>query len=307
MPRLPAAALSAVLAAGLAGCYDRLPAPSPVPETPEPPDSAAETTPERPIQASAAGTGQLAENLKALGGVLDRLGRGSASRAPEDRPGSALWRPAELEKLRELVTAICSAGSAGCRDAMDTLVAADLPHDELRAVLGLFVGPLRPHGELGFATLGAAILTGPDADSRDIAFRIAVAAGVTRRGEPDRANVRAALVPQTPTIGSPAVVVVELPSPCRKVRTEHKGPDVNGRIDVRIEPACEGEPEPALGPDGFPQPARAVWALALDSVPPNGVSVWDYGATAPRLEYRPLPLPTGDKPEGGGKDGNPGR
>lgn len=269
-----------MLSATLAGCYDQLPTPT------APTTEATEAPPERPIQPSVAGTGKLGENLAALTGVIEKLGRGSGTRGPEERPGSARWRPAELEKLSELTGSICATGVAGCREALNKLTEANLPTDELRGVLGLFLGPLRPQAEIGFAVLGAYLFGAPDMLSRDLAFRMAVAAGVTRRGEPDTANRRATLVPQSPVAGSAAVLLVELPSPCQKLDTEHKGPDIHGRVDLRIEPNCAGEPDPELGPEGFPQPARAVWSMAIPEMPSAGLSVWAYGAEAPLLDYR---------------------
>lgn len=285
MRRLPAV-VCAVLGVSVAGCYDQLPTPRLFAEQP-----AAEATPaiERPAEPSAAGSGEVARNLTALDRVVDRLGRGSGSQDVDARPGASSWRGAELEKLNELVTSLCGAGSASCKDALGRLVEADLPAPELRRTLGLFLGRLRPLAETGFSVLGGHILSSKDARSRDLAFRIAVGAGVTRRGEPDDNNLRAALVPQTPRSGTPVVVVVELPSPCPQVRTEHKGPDLNGRIDISITPDCANAPEPELGPGGFPQPARAVWGMHLPALSEAGVSVWAYGAEQPLLEYRPAP------------------
>ncbi|MCO4772140.1 MAG: hypothetical protein KDA24_19055 [Deltaproteobacteria bacterium] len=289
MRRLPAVACAAT-AALLMGCYDRLAPPVPPGETP-----VTETSPpeERPVRPSVAGTGQLAKNLDALDGVITRLGVGSGTRSAADRPGSARWRPAELEKLTELMTAICAPGAAGCRQGLERLVAAELPSDELRGVLAIFMGPLRPLAETGFATLGAHLLVSPDAEVRDLTFRMAVAAGATRRGEADDVGRRATLMPQSPLPGSRVVVVVELPSPCPKVRTEFKGPDINGRLDVDVQPACDGVPPPEPSADGFPVPARAVWALPLESLPTTGVSVWAYSASAPLLDYTPRGPETG--------------
>ena len=283
-----------VAASLLLGCYDRLETPTSPPSAAEPdpsgpPADPSEPPAERPVQPSVAGTGNLAGNLSALDGVINKLGRGSASRAPEDRPGSARWRPAELEKLAEITGTICSSGSAGCRDALERLAGADLPADELRAVLAIFLGPLRLFAEVGFSTLGAHLLTGSDAVQRDMTFRMAVAAGVTRRGDPDVEGRRATLLPQSPAAESPAVLVVELPSPCPKILTELKGPDVNGRIDLDIRSACEGEADPEPTADGFPRPARAVWGLAFPSMPSTGLSLWAFGGTEPLLDYSPPP------------------
>ena len=287
MRRLPAV-VCAALGSFLAGCYDQLPSP---PLYEAEPSVEVTPTPERPVQPSAAGSGELAENLTALGRVIDRLGRGSAQQDVESRPGAMEWRAKELEKLNEVVTSICAAGSAGCKDGLSRLVGAELPPAELRSTLALFMGPLRPLAETGFSVLGGPILSSKDAKSRDLAYRIAVGAGVTRRGEPDENNLRVALVPQTPRPGVPVVIVVELPSPCPQVRTEHKGPDVNGRVDIRIAPNCSDAEEPKLGPEGFPQPARAVWGMRIPELPEAGISVWAYGAEAPLLEYRPAPPP----------------
>lgn len=283
----PATAVTALfLATGLsAGCYDKLAPPAPPTEDPATP---AETPPERPPSPSVAGTGNLAKNLELLDGVIDKLGPDSASTHPTDRVGAATWRAAELEKLNEVVESVCRAGSAGCRDGLTRLVDAKLPPDELRGVLGLFLGSLRPQAETGFVTLGAHLLTHPDAMTRDLAFRMAVGAGVTRRGEPDAAGRRVALVPQAARAEQPAVVVIERASPCGQLAVEHKGPDVNGRIDVDVEPRCAKDAEPPTGPEGFPLPSRGVWALPIDSLPATGVSVWAYGAEAPMLLWRPL-------------------
>jgi len=293
-----------LLTAGSAGCYDRLEPPTPPTEATASEVSPEYPPPERDPAPSVAGTGNLAKNLELLGGVVDRLGRDTEGKHPTDRPGATTWRAAELDKLGEVVTSVCRAGSAGCRDGLQALVGASLPPDELRGVLGLFLGPLRPQAETGFVTLGAHLLTHADGMTRDVAFRMAVGAGVTRRGEPDDAGRRAALVPQAARPGQPAVVVVEAPSACGRLTVEHKGPDVNGRIDVDAGADCGADAEAKTGEDGFPLPSRGVWALPVASLPKSGVSVWSYGAEEPLLTWRP---PTEDKePTGATEPPSPG-
>lgn len=248
------------------------------------------------MQPSAAGTGRLAETLTQIDGVLDTLGRGAPGAAASNRPGSASWRSQELDKLRELVVVACRPGKVGCRKALDAVVAAQLPPDEARGLLGLFVGELRPLAEVGFGTLGRALLLGPDPVNRDLTFRLAVASGAARRGEPDELGRRVALIPPAPAVFSEALLVVEIPSPCAASKAEYKGPDVNGRIDLQVLPDCEGaEPRPP-SPEGFPQPSRAVWALPVP-IGAQGLAVVPYEAKEPLFSWEPPPAAKAPAPE----------
>lgn len=267
----------------LAGCYGQLEAPSSA--EPLPP----EVTPERPAAPSVAGTGASAGAMADLGPILKKLGTDVAT--PAERPGNASWRTGELQKLSELTLQLCGAGGPGCRAALTDVVAANVPGDELVPLLGGFMGALRPHAEIGFGTLGRRLLTDPVGRTRDLAFRIAVGAGVTRRGDADAEGRRATLVPQSPAAGDPAVVLVEIGSPCPEVTGEVKGPDDRGRIDVNLRPDCDDVPEAEPTADGLPRALRAVWSLPLDSLTEYGTSIWFVGADAPLLAYRPVPGP----------------
>ena len=281
-PHLPllSFALSCLLITG--GCYDALDAPTTAP----PLDAPAPAPPaERPVGPSAAGTGASAATLAQLGPVLARLETDVAGSAA--RPGAEEWRPAELQKLRELAMQLCGAGAPSCRAAMVQISAAQIPGDELLTLLGSFMGALRSHAEVGFGTLGRRLLTDPVGRTRDLAFRMAVGSGLTRRGEPDADGRRATLVPASPPVGDPAVLLVEIKAICNEVTAQQKGPDLHGRIDLVLRPACDGQPEPEIGPDGFPRAVRAVWAVALDALPDEGVVVHVDGGVEPLLQWRP--------------------
>jgi len=262
----------------LTGCYGQLEAPDVAQPLP------AEVPTERPAAPSVAGTGATGGALADLAPILKKLATDQAEK--DKRPGSESWRTGELDKLQELTLQLCGSGGPACRRVLTDLSASGVPGDELLPLLGRFMGPLRPHAELGFSTLGRHLLTSPDGHTRDIAFRMAVGAGVTRRGDPDEEFRRATLVPQSPAEGEPAVVLVEIKAICPEVTAIVKGPDDRGRIDVELEPDCEGMPEPKPGPDGFPRAVRAVWSLPLDALTEFGTSVWIVGSGEPLLSYR---------------------
>jgi hypothetical protein len=264
----------------LSGCYGQLSAP----DVAEPPP--AEPTPSRPVPPSVAGTGAAGGALADLAPILTKLATDQAE--PSKRPGSAVWRTGELQKLQELTLQLCGAGGPPCHRALSDISASAMPGDELLPLLGTFMGPLRPYAEIGFATLGRVLLTAPSGHTRDIAFRMAVGAGVTRRGDPDAESRRATLVPQSPAAGEPAVLLVEIKAICNEVRATVKGPDDRGRLDVELEPDCAGLPEPELGPDGLPRAIRAVWSQQLEAVTEFGTSVWIVGSEQPLLTYRPV-------------------
>ncbi len=270
--------------AALGGCYGQLEAPTgAAPVT-------AESTPERAVAPSVAGTGASGGALADLGPILDKLQ--TLVSAPQDRPGHDGWRTGELQKLTELTAQLCAAGGPPCREALARIVAAQLPGDELLPVLGTFLGVLRPHAEDGFTTLGLHLLTDPSGETRDIAFRMAVASGVTRRGDQDAEARRASLVPQSPEPGQPSVVLVEIKAICNEVDAQVKGPDALGRIDLLLQPDCFGAPEPEPGADGLPRAVRGVWSLRIDALPDAGVSIWIGGADKPLLAYRPVVVAT---------------
>ena len=271
----------------LGGCYDALPVPSvPAPGGAEP---SGPLPAERPLGPSAEGTGAAAAALRALPPLLERLG-GRGELPPDARPGAGDWRAAELDKLHETVQSLCAAGSASCREVLTTLADSPVPDDEQLSVLALFLGPLRPQAELGFVVLGAPLLTGPDGGQRDRAFRMAVSAGVARRGEPDAELRRATLIPSTPPLGDPAVLLVEIASDCARVQGEHKGPDATGRIDLVLRSDCAGVTPPPPDPKGLPQASRAVWGLRLAPMTEVGATAYIAGAETPLLTYRPRPL-----------------
>lgn len=278
-PNFSAMLLGAALA--LSGCYGQLEAPDVAPR--------ADPTPDRPATPSVAGSGAAGAALADLAPILKKLATDHTE--PAERPGSETWRTGELQKLEELTLQLCKAGGPACTRALTDVSASAVPGDELLSVLGTFMGPLRPHAEVGFATLGRHLLVAPVGRTRDIAFRMAVAAGVTRRGDPDTESRRATLVPQSPAAGEPAVVLVEIKAICNEVTAQVKGPDDRGRIDVSLEPDCAGLVEPKPGPDGFPQAVRAVWSQPLEAVTEFGTSVWIVGSKEPLLTYRPVLVP----------------
>ena len=268
----------------LPACYGALEAPDVAPPEPE-----AVTPDDRPELPSAAGSGEAGAALSQLGPVLTKLA--TEERAPARRPGAGAWRSAELQKLAELTVQLC--GGAGCGEAMNQVAAAQIPGDELLPLLGRFMGPLKSQAETGFTTLGRRLLTDPVGTTRDRAFRMAIGAGVTRRGDPDGSERRAALVPQSPKPGAAVVLLVELGAVCPEVDATFKGPDDSGRIDLDLRADCEGVEPPTPGADGLPVTRRAVWGHGIDAMTENGVSIWLTGADAPLLDYTPVLGPTG--------------
>jgi len=271
----------------LTGCYGALqtspPAADPTPAEEAPPE-------ERPPAPSVAGTGATGAALDQLAPILTKLA--TDVRAPAQRPGADSWRRAELGKLSEITLAVCAAGEAACKGALDALAAAAIPGDELLPVLGRFLGPLKPHAEMGFRTLGRRLLTDEYGPTRDTAFRMAVGTGVTRRGAPGPDEARAALVPQSPKEGEPAVLVVEIGSPCPAVDAEHKGPDAQGNIDLKLRPDCDDAPPPKEGEGGLPRALRAIWSLPIDAVPADGLRLTMTGSAEPLFVYAPALGPT---------------
>ena len=224
-----------------------------------------------------------AATIRVITGRLSRNARQQSTTTADLNPS---WRAPELEKLQELLTSCCSGASAICQACIAPIAREQLPADELWPLIGQFLGPLRPHAQMGFLALGAPLLTHSDGEVRDRVFRMAVAAGVSRRGQPDDQNRRAASVPLVPRVGQPTWLVIEQLSPCPRLRADVKGPDRSGRIDVALEDQCSPK-DWAVVADAFPPRAtRGVWGVAVGPLPMGGLDLWMSDADQPLLQVR---------------------
>jgi hypothetical protein len=212
----------------------------------------------------------------------------------DERPGAGTFRAAELEKLSELVSAACRGADAPCGELLREVADCGLPFEEddgvtsLRAIYGLFLGPLRGRAHIAAATLGTSLLEREDGKVRDIAFRIAVGSGAARRGQEDAEGRRATTIPLRPRVGEPMWVVFEWMAPCNDIQMQVKGPDVHGRMDLAPTDPC---PEPAVNPtELMPRAIRAVWAGRVDELTEAGLAVWMPGADRPLVAVTPREL-----------------
>ncbi len=224
---------------------------------------------------------------KTIATITHRLGKPGVELPVGERPGAGSWRSVELEKLKELITVCCNASAENCRRCIEPIARLELPADEMWPLLGQFLGPLRARAEIGLTTLGTRLLTHSDGEVRDRIYRMAVAGGVSRRGQPDAEHRRASTVPLLPQVGEPIWVIVEELSPCPNVRGEMKGPDRSGRLDLVLTQDCTEE-DWRIATSSFPPRAtRGVWAAAIDVMPMTGLTLWMTNAETPLLRVVP--------------------
>lgn len=263
------------------GCYGRpeLPEPPPIPADSSSVDaSRARPTPEpRPAPQ--------AVRAEQLDPVLERLG-GAAGHAAPQRPGAATWRPAELEKLHELLLGCCLADAGPCRACSTQIGAAGLPPDELWSLAGRFLGPLRPRAKDGLLPLLRPHLDSEDPEARDRAHRLLVGSGLIRRTPPGPEGYAASALPQHPRPGEAVWIFAERITPCPRGAVGWKGPDGRGRLDVTLEPDCPPADEPDVKPLA-PAVHRLVASMRLESVPPAGVTLYSPDVVKPLLSLEP--------------------
>jgi hypothetical protein len=268
----------------LAGCYGK-------PELPDvPPSAAAPATVDATVPRATPmpQPGAQARRTEQLAAVLARLAEPDARPAPQ-RDGAATWRPAELEKLHELLVEACTAGAGPCVAATRQVAAAALPADEIWPLAGRFLGPARPHAEAALPPLIERFLGAPDSEDRDRAYRLLVGAGVVHRGQLSATGHAAATLPARPVAGEPAWLIVERIAPCDSARASFKGPDPRGRIDAVIEPDCppaqaQDEGEAVL----IPRVHRYVATLRLPAFPASGLQIFEPNAPDPVLVARAI-------------------
>jgi len=246
------------------------------PAGPQPTGVSTEKSSEPPPAAQAA-------TIKVIMGRLSRNARQQSTTAP-DRDAS--WRVPELEKLRELLTSCCKGDEQECQRCLAPIARENLTPDELWPLVGQFLGPLRPHARVGFLALGAPLLTHKDGEVRDRSYRMAVGAGVSRRGQPDDMDRRASSVPLVPRLGEPLWLVVEQLSPCPTLSGDVKGPDTSGRLDVALTDHCTPEDWREVTSAFPPRATRGVWGIFIDTLPMGGLSLWMAGAEQPLLRVR---------------------
>lgn len=217
---------------------------------------------------------------------LERIGS-SAGLPRAKRPGADEWRPVELEKLTEIVTACCSSSDVACRDCLDPIVKANLASDEIWGIYGSFLGPLNNRSAAGVEVLGAALLQHPEGRVRDRALRVAVGSGVLPRPEESADGYRGYTLPRYPRVGEPILIIVEHSAPCTEAQAEVKGPDPAGRIDLKPSSPCEGAPDPQTT-EFVPKATRYVITHKIDVFPASGVSLWIDKGEAPLLRVTPV-------------------
>jgi len=218
--------------------------------------------------------------------IMGRLSRNARQRSTTDPASDSSWRAPELEKLQELLTSCCRGAEQECQRCVEPIAREKLAPDELWPLVGQFLGPVRPHARLGFLALGAPLLTHEDGKVRDRIYRMAVAAGVSRRGQPDDQDRRASSVPLVPKFGEPLWLVVEQLSPCPALTGDVKGPDKSGRLDVALTDHCTPEDWREVTNAFPPRATRGVWSIAIDALPMGGLSLWMAGAKQPLLQVR---------------------
>lgn len=225
----------------------------------------------------------LAATIKVITGRLSRQARQKSTSEP-GKDNS--WRAPELEKLKELLTSCCDSDADSCQRCIAPIAREKLPADELWPLIGQFLGPLRPHAELGFLALGGPLLVHQSGEVRDRVYRMAVGSGVSRRGQPDKKNRRASTVPLVPRVGEPLWILVEQLSPCPAMSADVKGPDRSGRLDVALTDHCSPEQWTAIANEFPPRATRGVWGIAIDALPMGGLSLWMSGSDQPLLKVR---------------------
>jgi hypothetical protein len=228
-------------------------------------------------------TSALAAAIKVITGRLNQQARGKATR---ESAKDSSWREPELEKLKELLTSCCVNDADSCQRCITPIAREKLPADELWPLIGQFLGPLRPHAELGFLALGAPLLVHQRGEVRDRVYRMAVGSGVSRRGQPDKQNRRASTVPLVPRAGEPLWLIVEQLSPCPVMSADVKGPDRAGRLDVALTDHCSPEQWEAVANEFPPRATRGVWGIAINELPMGGLSLWMSGSDQPLLTVR---------------------
>ena len=228
---------------------------------------------------------------EAILAVLKRLGSDQRGRPKGLRTGAGGWRPAELDKLNELLRAACSGGPSPCAAAVQAVAAAELPADESWYLAGTFLGPGRPHAEFGMVQLLPPLLEHEDGAVRDRAFRMATAVGMCRRGDPDSLSRRASAFPMQAEAGAPVWLLVEMPSPCPRITGQAKGPDGSGRVDAVVQLDCGPDAPTPLGPTEVPRATRAVWVHKIPALPASGLQLVLDHSDGPLLEFRPRPVP----------------
>ncbi len=249
--------------------------------------SSSSTSP-RPMDASTAESSDppraaLAATIKVIMGRLSRSARQRSTTEPSD---DSSWRVPELEKVKELLLSCCKGNGQECQRCVAPIAREDLTPDELWPLIGPFLGPLRPHARVGFLALGGPLLTHKDGGVRDRSYRMAVGAGVSRRGQPDGMHRRASSVPLVPRLGEPLWLIVEQLSPCPALSGDVKGPDSSGRLDVALTDHCSPEDWREVTSAFPPRATRGVWGIAVDALPMGGLSLWMAGAEQPLLKVR---------------------
>jgi len=278
--RCPVALLTLLVA--LSACYDES-SKLPGKETP----SGSESVADRQSSAKAAANGGVAveppsETLRAqwvatIKLVTRRLGTPGAQMTADQRPGAGTWRAAELEKVKEVLTECCRSDAKNCGNCLEPIARQRLPAEELWPLIGQFLGPLRSHAQLGLMALGSPLFAHPDGRVRDRIYRMAVAGGISRRGQPDDEHRRASTVPLVPRVGERTWLVVEQLSPCPNVAGSVKGPDRSGRIDLVITDSCSQADWEETTKAFPPRATRAVWAVEIEAMPMAGINLWMAG------------------------------
>jgi hypothetical protein len=217
---------------------------------------------------------------------IERVGA-SAGVARSKRPGADEWRPVELEKLTEIVTACCSASDVACRDCLKPLTHAALANDEVWAIYGAFLGPLRDRATAGVEVLGAKLLQDEDGRVRDRALRVAVGSGVLPRPEESEDGFRVSTLPRTPAVGESVLIIVEKSAPCTEVTAEVKGPDSTGRVVLDPSSRCPGAAEAEGAGEFVPKATRYVLTHRVEAMPTAGLSIWLAKGKAPLLRVVP--------------------
>jgi|GEM_PF-3116443 len=252
---------------------------------PKPDVSAATPTKAAPIGSASLGPSKssLAAAIKV---IVGRLSQPTRKKSGSQSAKGASWRAPELEKLKELLTSCCVDDADSCERCIAPIARAKLAPDELWPLIGQFLGPLRPHAELGFLALGAPLLVHQRGEVRDRVYRMAVGSGVSRRGQPDEKNRRASTVPLVPRAGEPLWIIVEQLSPCPAMSADVKGPDRSGRLDVALTDLCSPEQWEAIANEFPPRATRGVWGITVNELPMGGMSLWMSGSDQPLLTVR---------------------
>jgi hypothetical protein len=228
---------------------------------------------------------------------IERVGA-SAGVARSKRPGAGEWRPVELEKLAEIVTACCSASDLACRDCLAPLSHAALATDEIWAIYGAFLGPLRNRASAGVGVLGAKLLQAKEGQVRDRALRVATGSGVLPRPEESEDGFRVSTLPRSPAVGESVLIIVEKSAPCSEVTAEVKGPDGTGRVVLDPSSRCPGAAEDESTGEFVPKATRYVLTHRVEALPAAGLNIWLAGGKAPLLRVVPSRPPEAQRDPG---------